>query len=427
MGFREEYESKKITAEEAAQKVKSNDHVHLSPVAGTPIDILQAITDRYQEFENVELYSAFLMYPLPFLTEEEYVGHLRYNAYFLGPLERMVYPLGYITNNSLRFSNGDLYIPNVVNPDISLVGVSPMDDEGYMYYGPMGVSIADIACRSAKMTIVQVTSTIPKTRGICNKIHISDVDFVVEKDFPLAPLPEAPVSDLDREIAKHIVPRIRDGSTLQVGLGGLSNAVAYSLEGKKDLGVHTEMITESMMYLARKGVINRSIVGSFALGTNELYQYSAENENIFLRPIYDINKPETISAYDNFVSINACLMVDITGQVVSEGVGTRSISSIGGASDFVRGAALSKGGQSFVCVASTNEKDGVLTSNIVFALPLGTPVTVQRSDVQYIVTEYGIADLFNRPINERVEALIAIAHPDFRDELRAKAKEAGYI
>lgn len=427
MDYRQEFQSKLITAEDAARKIKSNDRVFLSPVAGTPIDILEALTDRYKELENVELFSALLMYPMPFLIDPDYAGHIRYNTLFLGPLERKVYPIGLITHDSVHFSSVDSYIKDVMRPDVSLIGVSPMDEEGYMYFGPMGVSACGCSARTSALKIVQVTSEIPRTRGDDNKIHISDVDFIVEKDFPLAPLPEAPISDIDREIAKHIVPRIRDGSTLQVGLGGLSNAVAYSLENKKDLGVHTEMITESMMYLAKKGVINRKMVGGFALGSNDLYQYSAQNKNIYLAPIYEVNRYEDIYKYDNFVSINTCLMIDITGQIASEGVGTKSISSIGGASDFVRGASHSKGGQSFICVASTAELDGVVTSNIVFALPLGTIVTVNRADVQYVVTEYGIADLYNKPVHERVQALIAIAHPDFCAELEAQAREAGYI
>lgn len=427
MDYKQDYQSKLITVEEAAGMIKSNDRIFLSPVAGTPIDILQVLTDRYQELENVELFSAFLMHPLPFLMEPEYVGHIRYNTLFLGPLERMVFPMGFITQNSVHFSKVEEYIQNVMRPNVFMAGVSPMDEEGYMYYGPMGVSSCGATSREASLKIVQVTSTIPMTRGHDNKIHISDVSYIVEQDFPLAPLPEAPISDLDREIAKYILPRIKDGSTLQVGLGGLSNAVAYSLEDKKDLGVHTEMITESMMYLAKKGVINRKIVGGFALGTNDLYQYSAENENIYLVPIYEVNTPSLISEYENFVSINTCLMVDITGQVASEGVGTRSISSVGGAADFVRGATGSKGGQSFICLTSTSEVDGKVTSNIAFALPEGTPVTVHRGDVQNIVSEYGIAELYNKPIDERARALIAIAHPDFRAELEAKAREAGYI
>jgi acyl-CoA hydrolase len=187
------------------------------------------------------------------------------------------------------------------------------------------------------------------------------------------------------------------------------------------------MLTESMMYLTKKGVVTGKIVAGFALGSNDVYTFAGECPQVFLSPIYRVNRPEAVAKYDNFVSINSCLMADITGQVASEGIGTRLVSATGGASDYVRGATASKGGQSFICLPSTTEIKGEVTSNIVAALPPGTPVTVQRSDVQYIVTEYGIADVYHKSIQERIRALISVAHPDFRGELTAAAVGAKYI
>ena len=431
MNYQELYKSKLCTPQDVAKSIRPNDGIFLSPVAGTPFDILDAMVEIYEELENVQLHSAFMMRPMPFHFDPDFKNHITYYSFFMGALERKVHPMGSIKHSSVHFSELDVALKNPdYNINTLMAGVSPMDEDGYFYYGPMGVSSCGTVASMPQVDkiVVQVTSTMPRTNGEFHRVHINDVSMIVEQDFPLADFPEAPVSDLDRAIAAYLVPRVPDGCTLQVGLGGLANAVAYSLEDKKNLGVHTEMITESMMYLAQKGVISRKIIGGFALGTEKLYKFAGENDQIFLSPIHLVNKPEKIAEYDSFVSINSCLMSDLTGQIASEGVGFRPVSSTGGAADYVRGASHSKNGQSFLCLASTAvDKEGNRSSNIVLALPPGTPVTIQRSDVQYVVTEYGIADLYQKNIEERVTAMISIAHPDFREELHQQALEAKLI
>jgi acyl-CoA hydrolase len=421
------YQSKVKTASEAAQMVKTGDRIVLSPVCGLPITIVNAVIERYEELSDVEFHSGMTLYPLPVLADPKYKGHIKYCSFFMGPAERKVFPMGLIGHTSVHFSKLDYYVKNIVKVNVLLADVSPPDDEGYMYFGPMGVSIAGGVAEFAQRKIVQVNKMQPKVNGEYHRIHINDVDCIVEQDHPLPPLPEAEISDIDRKIAEYIIPKIKDGSTIQIGLGGLANAIGYGLESKKNLSVHTEMLTESMMHLTKKGVITGKIVAGFALGSGEVYKFAGECPQVFLSPIYRVNNPSTVAQYDNFVSINSCLIVDLTGQVASEGIGTRLVSATGGASDYVRGATESKGGMSFICLPSTTEINGEVTSNIVAALPPATPVTVQRADVQYVVTEYGIADIYNRSLEERIHALIAVAHPDFRKELLAAAIGAKYI
>ena len=240
-------------------------------------------------------------------------------------------------------------------------------------------------------------------------------------------MPQPEVTDVEKKIAALLLPLIKDGSCIQIGLGGLSNAVGYGLEDKKDLSVHTEMFTDSMVYLAKKGVINGHMFAAFGLGSTELYEFVGEGK-VDLCPISFVNDPYEIAKKDNFVSINACLMADLTGQVCSETLGHSIYSSTGGQLDYAKGAAMSKGGQSFLCMPSTVKgKDGSRISTITLNLPAGEVVTTPRSEVMNIVTEFGIADLYHQPIRERVKRMIAIAHPDFREELHAQALEAGLI
>jgi len=296
-----------------------------------------------------------------------------------------------------------------------------------MYYGPMGVVVNGEAAEMAKKKIVQVNKFQPKVKGVKHRIHVSEVDCICEYDHELPVLPQPPITDVDRKIADLLLPLIPDGATIQVGLGGLANAVGYGLESKKNLSVHTEMFTDSMVYLAKKGVINGKILAAFGLGSTELYEFVGEGK-VELAPISYVNNPFEIGKNKDFISINACLMVDLTGQVCSESLGHFQYSSTGGQLDYVRGASVSEGGKSFICLSSTvKNKDGSKKSTISVNLPEGEIVTTPRTDVMYVVTEYGIADLYNKPLKDRVQAMIQIAHPDFRDGLMAEAKAAGLL
>ncbi|EDP69302.1 4-hydroxybutyrate coenzyme A transferase [Carnobacterium sp. AT7] len=429
MSFKDDYQAKIKSLAEAAAQIQSNERIMSNPVAAMPISLITAITKRYKEYENVTLYSAFVIHPFDFFTNPEVAEKIRYHSFFMGPLERQLVSYGTFSVDPVNFSNLNLLIEQRIKPTTFVTTVSEMDEEGYFNYGPMGVTIGEVSSKVAQKVIIQVNKNVPKVNGTHNKIHIDDVDIIVEQDEQLLEIPETPSSNIDKKIAECIVPHVKDGSTIQIGFGGLANAVSYGLDSKKDLAVHTEMITESMVYLTEKGVITGPIRGGFAMGTRKLYDFSGDNDQISIEPLHLVNDPSRIAQIDNFVSVNGCLMADLTGQVVSEGAGTRFISSVGGANDFVRGATKSKGGQSFICLASTNknEKTGEVTSNIMMSFPPATPVTVPRADVQYIVTEHGIADMFNRSIEDRVEQMISIADPEFRDELRTQAITAGFI
>ncbi|AGA68255.1 acetyl-CoA hydrolase [Desulfitobacterium dichloroeliminans LMG P-21439] len=430
MDVKSVYQSKLTTAAEAAKLIKSGDRVYVAPFTGIPIDILNAIVDRYEELDNVRLTGIFMTKPMPFLTDPKYLGHLEYCTYFvMPPVERAVAPYGLMEHSSVDFSKTLHFLKKVRKVKKLIAGVSTMDEEGYMYFGPHASSVNGAVADGAEQIIVQVNRNMPKIKGEDVKIHVSQVDCIIEADYPIFSVPESEITELDQKIADYIIPLVRDGSTIQVGIGGLANAVSYGLQKRKNLRIYTEMISESMRRLIEVGAVdpNSKAIAGFVYGSNELYDWCANNEQIYLRQTNKTAQVNEIAKNDDFVSINTCLMVDLTGQVASEAVGTRVVAGMGGSSVYVRGATQAKGGQSFICLPSTSEVDGKLTSNIVFSFPPATPVTVQRSDVMNIVTEYGIADLYTQSVRERAKRLIAIAHPDFREELTAQAKAAKYI
>ena len=427
MDWQSVYKSKLISVEEAAAKVASGDRVLFGACSAAPIQLMEALADRVNELEDVHVITGLALYPFKFLQSPQYIGRINYHTVFYGPYERAFFKAGNVNVNSVHFSKTYLTILNYYRVNTLMADVSLPDDEGYLYYGPMGVAINGTAADVADKIIVQVNKFQPQVRGTEHRIHVSKVNHVCEFDHPLPPLPQPEPTDIDNRIAELVVPQIPDGATIQLGLGGLSNAIGYRLDQKKDLSVHTEMFTDSMLYLAKKGVITGKMVAGFGLGSNELYEFIGEGK-VELKPLRITNDPNEIAKCDKLMSINVTLMVDLTGQACSESLGYMQYSSTGGQADFARGAALSRGGKSFLCLPSTVQmKDGSVISTITASLPAGAVVTTPRTDVMYVVTEYGIADLFCKPIVDRVNALIAIAHPDFRDQLRRQAVEAGLI
>lgn len=382
---------------------------------------------RVNELKDVHVVTGLALHPFKFLQSPEYIGRINYHTVFYGPYERAFFKVGNVTINSVHFSKTHWALQNYYKVNVLMTDVSTPDEEGYLYYGPMGVAVNGAAEAIAKKIIVQVNKYQPRVKGVEHRIHVKDVDYICEFDHPLPPLPQDAPTEIDNKIADFIVPHIPDGATIQIGLGSLSNAVGLKLEHKKNLSVHTEMFTDSMLELAKKGVITGKMVAGFGLGSNELYEFIGQGR-VELKPLRITNDPSEIAKCDNLMAVNVTLMVDLTGQACSESIGFFQYSSTGGQSDFGRGIALSKGGKGFLCLPSTvKTKDGKVHSTIMAVLPPGAVVTTQRSDVMYIVTEYGIADVFCKSIMDRVNALIAIAHPDFRDDLRKQAIEAGLI
>jgi 4-hydroxybutyrate CoA-transferase len=321
--------------------------------------------------------------------------------------------------------------------DVTMLEVTPPDERGYMNLRPCGVVYGRYAIGKCKKVIVQVNSKVPWIHGIDNLVHVDEVDIIVEADHDLVPVPEIKITDVEKKIGENIAQHIPDGATIQLGIGGIPNAVAYFLHEKKDLGVHAEILSDAIAELAELGVITgrkktlypgKIVVGGLIIGTKRLLDFVDNNPAVLSMPIAMANHIDVIKQNDNLCSINAGLTVDLTGQVASETIGHTPYSATGGQLDFVRGAAASKGGKSFIALKATStKKDGTLTSRIVLNLTPGTVVTTPRSDVMYIVTEFGVADLYMRSVPDRVKAMISIAHPDFREELEKQAYEVGLL
>lgn len=425
--WKETYQEKLLSVSEAATKIESGDRIFVGPAVAMPLQLMEAITLRYKELADVQLISGLPLNPLEFLKSPDYKGHIHWNTIFFGPYERPFIKNGNISINSVPLSKVNMSIRDYYKANVLITEVSEPDDEGYLYLGPAGVMVCGDVADYVKKIIVQVNRHQKKVKGVKHRLHVNEVSYICEADHELSVLPQSEVTDIERKIAGFLLPHIPDGCTIQFGIGGLSNAVGYGLETKKNLSVHTEMMCESMVYLAKKGVITGRFVAGQGLGSQELYDFIGDGR-VELMPFSIVNDPNVIGQHDNFISINNCLMADLTGQICSESFGHTQFSSIGGQLDFVRGAAKSKGGKSFLCMGSTaRTKDGQLISTINCNLPAGAVVTTPRADVMFVVTEYGIAELYHRSIPDRVHAMISIAHPDFKDELRQQAIHAGLI
>lgn len=434
MKWQDEYKKKLVTAEKSASLVKSGDTVGVSAGSSAPITIIDALCKRREELKDVFLFSGVSMYPFEYF-KPEFKGHINFTSLFLGPMERLFMKTkGNINPLSYHLSLSD-DIAKTLKANIIIMEVTKPDSRGYMSFGPIGVFNNDISAELADTVIVQVNGETPFVHGMQNVIHVNNVDYIVEADHPLAELPEIPISDVERKIGEFIASEIPDGATIQLGIGGVANAIGYLLEEKKDLGVHTELMTDSMMDLAMKGVINGrkktfhhgKMVAAFAIGSRALYDFIDHNPVCEFCPVSYTNDILNIGKNDNFISISNTITADLTGQCGSESLGFNMYSGTGGQLDFVRGSTLSKGGKSFLALPSTADTKKGRISRIVTKFLPGTVISTPRSDVQYIVTEYGIADLWLKSVSDRVREMISIAHPDFRDELEKEAKEVGLL
>jgi len=434
--WKEEYQKKLASPAEAAGQIESGNKIIVAPVNSLPIDILNALSARKEELRKVKIFSNLFTYPFDFL-KGDYAGHITYYSGYFGPLERMFLGQGNVVPYPMHLSKSSIALERAGETDVAMCEVTPPDDRGYMNFGPSGIVYGRFMCQRAKKVIVQVNRKTPWVHGMENVIHVNDVDCIVEADHDLVGVPEIQISETEKRIGEFIAERIPDGACIQLGVGGIPNAVAYSLKNKKDLGVHTEALSDAVAELSELGVVNGSrktiykdkiVVGGLIIGTQRLIDFVNNNPSIASMPIAYVNDYNVIRQNDFMCSINAALTVDLTGQVASESIGHTQYSATGGQVDFVRGATAAKGGQSFIALKSSSKKqDGTLTSRIVLNLTPGTIVTTPRSDVMYIVTEYGVADLYMKSVPDRVKAMIAIAHPDFREQLEKQATEAGLL
>lgn len=417
-----------VSADEAVAGIRSGEQIFVHGGAATPSVLLEALVRRAHELEGVSLVHFHTEGPGPHLAPEM-AGHLRHKALFIGRNARQAVNEGRADYVPVFLSDvPDLFRSGIIPLDAVFLNVTPPDAHGFCSLGT-SVDASLAAARTAKRLIVQLNRSMPRTHGD-TFIHVSKIDLAVEVDQPPYEHAEEPLGEVERRIGEHIAEMVQDGATLQMGIGAIPSATALALRDKKDLGIHTEMFTEPVVDLVESGAVTGvrkeincgKIVSAFLMGTRRLYDFVDDNPMIELRPVDYTNDTAVIRRFRRMVAINSAIQVDVTGQVVADSIGKRFYSGVGGQMDFIRGAALAEEGLAIIALPSTAA--GGTISRIAPVLDTGAGVVTTRAHVQYIVTEYGAACLHGRSIAERAKALIAIAHPDFREELRRQAHQA---
>ena len=433
--YTSEYKRKLRTPEEAARVVKSGDWLDISMGGAFPSLMDEAMAKRKDELRGVKIRGYLIQQPIQMVECDPDREHFIYNSWHMSGYERKLCDRGLCNFNPMVFRNLGAYYDHFLTVNVAITCVTPMNEHGYFNFSVSNAS-ARAVLDKADVVILEVNENLPWVYGGLDEcIHIDDVDMIVEG--PHGPLPgiKTPAaSETEMKIAEYVVQNMVDGSTLQLGIGSLPNAVGQMIARSdlRDLGIHTEMLCDSYLDMYKAGKINnkrktldryKSVFG-FAIGSPDLYDWIRENPGVVTYPISYCNDPSIVGKIDNFVSINNAVDVDLYGQVNGETAGTKQISGAGGQQDFVLGAYLSKGGKSFICLSSTHaDKDGTLHSRIRPTLQNGSVVTDTRVNTMYVVTEYGCVCLKGLTVWERAEKLISIAHPDFREELIREAEK----
>jgi acyl-CoA hydrolase len=429
MAWQAEYQKKLMTADAAVRAVESDMRVYVHANAAFPAVLLEALTRRAGQVRNVEMMH-LLGFGEAYYNRAEFSESFRHNALFIGANMRRTLHEGRGDYIPVHLSEVEaLFVDKEVELDVALLHVSAPDRHGYCSLG-VAVETTLTAARCARIRIAQVNDRMPRTFGN-TFMHISEFHAIVECSQPLPELIPEQATGEQRLIARHAAALIEDGACVQVGIGGIPNAILPYLSDRTDLGIHTETLTESAIPLIEQGVITgarkqinpNKIVLGFALGTREWYEYVDDNPMFDFQPSSYCNDPFVIAQNDKVVAINSAVEVDITGQVVSDSVGNRFISGFGGQLDFMRGAARSRGGKAVIALSSTANGGG---SRIVARIKDGAGVVTTRADVHYVITEYGVAYLHGKNVRQRAEALIQIAHPRFREELSESMRERGW-
>ncbi len=435
MDWKQVYNSRLTTAAEAVRTIKSGHRVFMTGNGSVPQELLSALVEYAPHLHDVELCQALAICPSDYVKPgmEE---HLRVNSLFISTnVRRSVWegrtdftPV-LLSEFTLLFKNGQLPL------DVALLHLSPPDEHGYCSLG-VEVGLSKTPAESARIIIAEVNPQMPRTLGD-SFIHVSQLTHIVPVDYPLVDVPMGDAGDeISSRIAGHIAELIPDGATLQLGIGAIPDAVLGFLKQKKDLGIHSELISDGVIDLVEAGVINNArktllpgkIVVGFVLGTQRLYRWVDDNPLLEFRRTEFVNDPFNIAQNDRMVAINSAIEIDLTGQVCSDSIGPKFFSGVGGQLDFIYGASRSKGGVPIIAMPSTNlMKDGTAISKIVSLLKQGAGVITGRNHVHYVVTEYGAADLYGKSIRQRVHALIGISHPDFRADLEKQARELYWI
>jgi 4-hydroxybutyrate CoA-transferase len=434
MSWMQRYESRLKSADEAVKPIQSGQRVFLTGNCSVPQRLLDALVRHAKSLENVEIVQVLTVGPAPH-AEPAMEGHLRVNTLFISPNVRQAVHEGradftpvLLSEVPLLFKDGHLPL------DAVLIQVSPPDEHGFCSLG-IEAGLVKTPAQVASTVIAEINEQMPRTLGD-SFIHFSKIDYAVPVNYPLAELPMGETNDLSMQIGQHVADLIEDGSTMQMGIGGIPDAVLHYLSDKRDLGVHTELFSDGVMKLIQEGVINNEkktlhagkVVAGFILGSHQLYDFVDDNPIVELHPTEYVNDPFVIAQNEKMISINSAIEVDLTGQVCADSIGPRLYSGVGGQLDFVYGAARSKGGKPIITLPSTaTPGGGEAISRIVPSLKTGAGVVTTRNHVHYIATEYGVAYLYGRTIKQRAHALISIAHPDFREELESQARELNYL
>ncbi|MBD1569319.1 MULTISPECIES: acetyl-CoA hydrolase/transferase family protein [Aliivibrio] len=418
-----------VSMSEAVSEITSGDRLWVSGAIGVSYEFLTTLEKMSSKLKDVEIISGMILNPKQEFMLPEYKGRIYYRSLFLGPLERAMRSLGNMELNTTHYSSmKDLFLE--LKPNAVALEVSPPDGEGFCSLGPIGGLGSQLMASHAEKVILIVNENVPHCGGYRNCIHLDEATTVTTSNLPLIAIPSEKVSDTDIQIGEIVADIVDDGCTLQIGIGSISNAVGYALKNKKNIKIHTEMLTSSMVELIQAGAVDptANVTCTLAMGDQNLLDYLKTADNLVIEPCYEVTDPYLVSKHDCFTSVNTCIAVDLTGQVTAEGMGYRQISGTGGAYDFARAAKMSKGGKSIIALKSAyTNKEGDLISNIMVGFPEGTPITYLRSDVDYIATEYGVVRLMNKSYEERTELLISIAHPDLREHLKSEAIKSGLI
>ncbi len=431
MNWLEVYRQKRCSADEAVVHIHNGHTVYIQPGCAEPEQLVRAMVRRGPQLRDVKVIHLLTAGNADYV-KPEMAGHFRHVAFFAGANVRSALNEGradfipiFLGEIEALFANGSVPV------DIALIHVSPPDDHGFCSYG-VGVDTTKTAAEHAGLVIAQVNPKMPRSLGD-SFIHLNKIDHLVEVEDDILEHPQGQISGIAKKIGSNIADLIEDGSTLQLGIGEIPDAVLYYLGNKKDLGIHTEMVSDGVVELIEKGVINNEkktlhpgkVIVGFVLGTRRLYDFINNNPIFEFHPSRYTNDPFIISRNEKQIAINSALEVDLTGQVCADSIGYNFYSGIGGQVDFIRGAARSKGGKPIIALPSTAKNDSL--SRIVPHLKEGAGVVTSRGDVHYVVTEYGVAYLHGKTIQERCCALIKIAHPKFRDELTKFARERKWL
>ncbi|MCI8683699.1 MAG: butyryl-CoA:acetate CoA-transferase [Lachnospiraceae bacterium] len=436
MDYLKEYRQKLVSAKQAVELIQSGDWVDYGWCVNTVDALDRALAKRTDQLTDVNLRGGILLKPLAIFEREDAGEHFTWNSWHMSGIERKMAARGYAYYAPLRYSELPRYYREFErSEDVAMFQAAPMDEHGFFNFGP-NASHLGAMCERAKHVIVEVNQNMPRCLGgtECG-VHISDVTYIVEgENPPISELGAGTATEVDQAVANLIVEEIPNGACLQLGIGGMPNAVGALIAESdlKDLGVHTEMYVDAFVDIARAGKINgmkKSIdrgrqVYAFGAGTKKMYDYMDENPELMSAPVDYTNDIRSIAALDHFISINNAVDIDLFGQVNAESAGIKHISGAGGQQDFVLGAYLSNGGKSFICLSSTFKgKDGTLKSRIRPTLEHGSIVTDTRANVHYVVTEYGKVNVKGLSVWQKAEALISIAHPEFREELVKEAEK----